>query len=576
MYRLILSSLLLLSTIQVFAQVPEPGPEPEPLDPRFIKTASVELSLGTVVGNVMNKVESFGGIPYADAPVGKLRLRPPQRRTEPWGKFDATGPAAACPQVFANPEDENLLFSLVGGLTNHPFVQKVTGQTEDCLTITVARPEGVKAGDKLPVLYWIYGGGYQFGWSSMYDGTGLVNHGVRMGEPFIFVAVNYRVAGFGFMPGKEVLEDGATNLGLRDQRMGLEWVADNIAAFGGDPDKVTIWGESAGAFSVFNQLVLYGGNHTYKGNPLFRGGIMSSGSIIPSLPIDGEKAQAVYDAVVVSAGCGAEWDSLTCLREKDYDTFLNAVSAAPSFLSYRALAFSYFPQVDGDVLPDSPEALLSSGQFAKVPFLIGDMEDEGTLVAILQPNLTTTDSLVDYFHKLYYPDAPIDKITELVNLYPDGVKGVVAGAPYRTGLLNDIYPGFKRRASIFGDLVFTHPRRFLLEYMAENYPETPTWSYIGSWNHGTPVLGTFHASDLLQTFYGTWNNYAARSTRTYYVNFVRNLDPNVGAEGYPNWPRWSQGKRLIQFFANRVGFKKDDYRQEISDFFGNNIASFRF
>lgn len=110
----------------------------------------------------------------------------------------------------------------------------------------------------------------KLGWSSMYDGSSLVSHGVNINEPFIFVAVNYRVNGFGFMPGKEVLEDGASNLGLLDQRMGLEWVADNIAAFGGDPDKVTIWGESAGALSVADQMVLYGGDNKYKSehNPI--------------------------------------------------------------------------------------------------------------------------------------------------------------------------------------------------------------------------------------------------------------------------------------------------------------------
>ncbi|CRK15376.1 hypothetical protein BN1723_017425, partial [Verticillium longisporum] len=125
---------------------------------------------------------------------------------------------------------------------------KVLTQSPDILAAT-GKPEGTKADAKLPVLYWIFGGGFQLGWSSMYDGTGLINHGVDLKKPFIFVAVNYRVAGFGFMPGKEILADGSSNLGLLDQRMGLEWVADNIASFGGDPSKVTIWGESAGAIS---------------------------------------------------------------------------------------------------------------------------------------------------------------------------------------------------------------------------------------------------------------------------------------------------------------------------------------
>lgn len=133
----------------------------------------------------------------------------------------------------------------------------------------------------------------------MYDGSSIVADSVAQGKPVVFVAVNYRVGGFGFLPGKEILSDGSSNLGLLDQRLGLQWVADNIAAFGGDPDKVTIWGESAGAISVMDQMLLYNGDITYKGKPLFRGGIMDSGSIVPADPVDCPKGQAIYDAVCI-------------------------------------------------------------------------------------------------------------------------------------------------------------------------------------------------------------------------------------------------------------------------------------
>ena len=180
---------------------------------------------------------------------------------------------------------------------NLPLLQTVTNAGEDCLTVNVQRPAGTKADAKLPVLFWIFGGGFELGSTAMYDGASLVAESVAQGKPIVFVAVNYRVGGFGFMPGKEVLEDGSANLGLLDQRLGLQWVADNIAAFGGDPEKVTIWGESAGAISVLDQMMLYDGDNSYKGKPLFRAGIMNSGSIVPADPVDCPKGQAIYDRV---------------------------------------------------------------------------------------------------------------------------------------------------------------------------------------------------------------------------------------------------------------------------------------
>ena len=206
----------------------------------------------------------------------------------------------------------------------------------------------------------------------MYDPTDLTNYGVETGKPFIFIAVNYRVSGFGFLSGKEVRDDGSGNLGLLDQRMGLEWVADNIASFGGDPEKVTIWGESAGAISVLSQIILFDGDNTYHGKPLFHGAIMNSGSISATEPIDATKGQSVYDQVVESAGCSDSDDSVNCLRELDYDSFLEAVSSAPSILSYSSLALSYLPRPDGRTITDSPKKLIHAGKYAAVPMISGN------------------------------------------------------------------------------------------------------------------------------------------------------------------------------------------------------------
>lgn len=199
-----------------------PAPDKTERDALFKTTVSIPA--GTIVGSV-GLVENFGGIPFAEAPVGPLRLKPPVKLTS-FGTIDATGSGPSCPQMFFSTSDNELLTSVLGTLLNTPLFQTVTGQTEDCLTMRVQRPVGTKANAKLPVLLYIFGGGFELGSPQMYDGTGLLLNGLTMGKPFVFVTVNYRVGGFGFMPGKEILADGAANLGLLDQRMGLEWVAD--------------------------------------------------------------------------------------------------------------------------------------------------------------------------------------------------------------------------------------------------------------------------------------------------------------------------------------------------------------
>ena len=476
--------------------------------------------------------------------------------------------------MFISTGAEDVISKFLSDFLSIPFLQVVTGQ-EDCLTMTVQRPVGTKAGDKLPVLFWIFGGGFELGSSAMYDGTSLLGTGIDQKQPFIFVAVNYRVAGFGFMPGAELANEGSTNLGLLDQRMGLEWVADNIAAFGGDPDKVTIWGESAGAISVLDQMTLFGGDADYKGKPLFRGAIMNSGSIVPADPVDCPKGQAVYDQVVDRAGCAGSGDTLSCLRDADYETFLAAVNSVPGILGYNSVALSYLPRPDGSVLPDSPDVLATSGRYRAVPMIIGDQEDEGTLFALFQPNITTTDELVGYLSDLFFHSATRDELTALADTYEPFL---TEGSPFRTGVLNEWYPGYKRLAAVLGDLVFTLTRRVFLSASLAANPDVPAWSYLASYNYGTPVMGTFHGSDLLQVFYGQFPNYAMRSFRTYYLNFLHALDPNEGVKesaddgAYPAWPKWGEGKELMWWDGpDGSELLKDDFRDDSAQWIADHV-----
>ncbi|TVY78429.1 putative secreted lipase, partial [Lachnellula suecica] len=528
-------------------------------------TVSIASPSATIIGSTSGLVDSFNGIPFAQPPTGALRLKPPQSLTSALGTVTATGTAQACPQMYFSDATSTFPESVLGVVLDLPLFQTVTDAGEDCLTVNVQRPTGTNSSSKLPVLYWIFGGGFELGSTQMYNGVSVVNDAILQGFPMIFVAVNYRVGGFGFMPGKEILADGSSNLGLLDQRLGLQWVADNIANFGGDSDKVTIWGESAGSISVWDQMALYDGDNTYNDKPLFRGAIMDSGSLVPADPVDCPKGQVVYDTVVATAGCSTSSDTLACLRALDYETFLNAANSVPGLLSYTSVALSYLPRPDGTYLTASPEVLAQEGKYAKVPFILGDQEDEGTIFALFQNNLTTTTDVVNYLSDVFFADASTAQLEELAATYADTTTD---GSPFRTGLLNDLYPQFKRVAAILGDLTFTLTRRAFLNIATSVNPDVPFWSYLASYDYGTPLLGSFHGGDILQVFYGILPNYASASIHNYYFSFVYNLDPNnhtgggVTNDSFPEWPQWSADKQLMQFQSLSSDLITDDFRSE--------------
>ncbi|KAK1622245.1 carboxylesterase [Colletotrichum phormii] len=580
---MIFSTLVFVSLFaQIWAAPQEGGGE----TPRVtIKAPQANLK-GTTKGFLGAKaaeVESFNGIPFAKPPIGELRFKPPVRLTEAMGEVDATTEQPeSCPQFILQPDFGSPLIppDLLDKVLNLNILKNLAVGQEDCLSINVQRPAGTKEGDKLPVMYWIFGGGFELGSTSMYNGAGLVAEGMSTGKPFVFVAVNYRVGAWGFMPGKDLMQEGSSNAGLLDQRMGLEWVQDNIASFGGDPDKVTLWGESAGAISIFSQLTLYNGNITRNGKALFRGAIMNSGSAVPTDPMDSPKATKVYDTVLSAAGCAGAADRLKCLRDLSYDDMRKAANSVPGFLSYSSVALSYLPRPDGKNIVSSPEVFATSGKLPKVPFILGDQEDEGTLFALFQPNITRTREVEGYLSELYFNNASPQQIKELVGTYGPRPS---EGSPFRTAGFNEVRPQFKRLAAILGDTVFTLTRRAVFNISQTVQPEVNTWSYLASYDYGTPVLGTFHGSDLLQVFYGIKPNYAASATRAYYFNFAYNLDPNDSSGGTGkakmnliDWPKWRDGNKMMHMMANNADLIDDEFRQDSFNFLLNNVEKLRF
>lgn len=284
---------------------------------------------------------------------------------------------------------------------------------------------------------------------------------------------------------------------------------------------------------------------------------MNSGSVIPAQQIDSPKPQAIYDTVVKNAGCAGSSDTLACLRTVDYETLLSAANSVPGLLSFDSVNLSYLPRPDSSdpFFPVSPEVALANGAFTKVPVIIGDQEDEGTLFALFQSNLTTTADLVGYLSE-YFTAAPVADIQGLVDIYPEDP---TQGSPYNTGLLYNFYPQFKRLASLLGDATFTLTRR---AYLAQISSQVKSWSYLSSYFYGLPFLGTGHGTDILPLFFnfGIPSN-PANSILTYYISFVNTLDPNA-VGGQMNWPQYStSAPELLHFEAVSNSLITDTFRQ---------------
>jgi carboxylesterase type B len=348
----------------------------------------------------------------------------------------------------------------------------------------------------------------------------------------------------------------------------------------GDPTRVTIWGESAGAISVADQTIIEGGNIDYNGGKLFRGAIMNSGSIIPATDVRSPKPQAIYNAVVSAGGCAGQPDTLSCLRGLPYDRFQRAVTSVPGLFSYRSVDLAYLPRPDsGDnFFPESPETSVAAGRFARVPVIVGDQEDEGTLFSLVQSNITSNEDLVNYIAS-YFPANPnaLQDARDLVAQYPDRpLIGQPDGSPFRTGPLNNIYPQFKRLAAILGDITFTLTRRSYLDLITNQ--GVPAWSYLATYLYGTPILGTFHGSDVLVAYGNPAISIPTRSIQNYYISFVTKLDPNALGTAGPliSWPTWTNATtKLLHFESLRNSIMVDDFRSGAYNFLKNRLTQSR-
>lgn len=338
-------------------------------------------------------INEFLGIPYAAPPVGKLRWRAPQPYAHPSnqsGKITDTKRGSQCVQGFP-----------VWTIPNATAIG-----SEDCLVLDIFTP-GNATKAKLPVYFSIHGGGYTLGNATIISPYALMRH--AKGE-FIFVNIQYRLGAYGFVGSKKYVEQGgAPNVGLLDQRFAMEWIQKHIAAFGGDPNKVTIQGGSAGGGSVTSHMIWKGGVEP----PPFR-------AAIADYPwwqqyLREEQLEKQFDYLLSGTNCSA----LDCLRTVS-EAELKVASQASYVRGYNDGAygyggFYYGPYVDGVVLQDLPSREFRSGHFAKIPTIVSREGLEG--VAFTNQSVTTveeeTEDLKNHFH---YADNEF--IESLYELYP--------------------------------------------------------------------------------------------------------------------------------------------------------------
>ncbi|KAH9935220.1 carotenoid ester lipase precursor [Epithele typhae] len=520
---------------------------PAALDKRA--SPAVTLDDATFIGKADGKLNKFLSIPFGKPPVGDLRFNLPVPVDAYTGTHTVTSTGPVCPQQSLTVPILTGLASEVVDFVVNTFIDTIEPSDEDCLSLSVIVPDGTKPGDDLPVAVWIFGGGFENGSSNSDDGGVIVKRSMAMNKPTIFVSINYRVSAFGFLPGKEVKEAGVGNLGLHDQRLAFRWVQKYISQFGGDPTKVTIWGQSAGAISVALHMVTNGGDT----EGLFRGAFMQSGSPIPVG--DMEAGQADYDALVSQTGCAGTADTLQCLRTVDFEVLKKAMDSSPSYLSYQALNLAWTPRVDGVFLTDIPQKLVLAGSVANIPFVTGNCDDEGTLFSLASLNVTTDAEFRDYVVGNYIPSITEPELEKLLTLYPSDP---TQGAPFGTGGSNAVSPQFKRLAAMQGDLVFTAPRRFFAQQRAA---AQPVWSYLSKRWKSVPLLGSFHATDKLNSFGGG-------ELTDYLVNFATGLDPN--GKTVPAWPQYSVAEpKLMTFLGGllkRTAITADDFRTDAMEY----------
>ena len=506
-------TVLLLLAATLFASVS--GQETKESKPDSKTPPTVRTALGIVRGLIEGDVSSFRGIPYAAAPVGANRWRPPQP-ISPWeGERDATKFGADCAQA---------------GFPRAPGSIS-SNSSEDCLFINVWRPSTVASDAKLPVMVWIHGGAFMFGSGSSPDFSG----GQFAKQGVILVTFNYRLGRLGFFAfpalSNEHPEEPKGNYAYMDQIAALKWVKKNIAAFGGDPNNVTIFGESAGGVSV----------HTLLTSPLSRGlfqkAIGESGGgrdgVLTGRPMSKDGVDPNYPVAAETIGVnfarkhGIESTDAAALAKLRALSVGEIVDGGQESDGPGGPPIYPGPILDGKLVVETAESAYKAGRQANVPLIIGSNSAEVPAGFV---NASSKEELLSQF---------VSVKSEMSAAYdPDGATD------------------FARMLTLVNtDKVWAEPARFTARaFAAKGTPAyTYLFSYVSPSMQGRMRFGAAHGSEIpyvfnnLRTRNGATvdpkDEAVAKMINTYWANFAKTGDPN--GPGLPKWPRYEPSKGEI-------------------------------
>ena len=473
--------------------------------------AAAQTDTGLVEGLVEDGLTVYRGIPFAAPPTGDLRWRAPQPAAAWTGVRRADAFAPACPQ------DQNM---------NSMFGFPVLSTSEDCLYLNVWTP-AASPGERLPVMVWIYGGGFAIGSTAFptYSGEALAKKGV------VVVSIAYRVGPIGFLAHPELSAEsgrGSGNYGLLDQIAGLDWVRRNIAGFGGDPGRVTVFGESAGGISAS----MLAASPLAKG--LFHGAISQSGGSFAPAQTGGVGGANVPPLAVAEAK-GADF-----LGKLGASTLAEA-RALPADALVRAAGPAlggFWPVLDGHVIPDDQYRLYRAGRYNDTPVLIGSNGDEGALFV----QSITVDAYVAQTRAGFgeYAD-------RILAAYPAGSDAQALRSA------RDLFreTGFAWHTWAWARLqARTGKGRVFLYYFDHRppYPNMPMFKDFGA-GHGADIAYVFGHPDP-NFGWSAEDRVISDAMAGYWTNFARTGDPN--GPGLPPWPAFTEAEPATMHFTDRA------------------------